>query len=129
MVPLREVLTKEDEWITLLPDATYREVTVRLWSKGVVLRREIKGAEIAASRSMLVRKQQFILSRIDARNGAFGIVPNDFDGAIVSNDFPSFTVNPERLEPDYLKWLSRTSGFVELCKAASERSSSALLNT
>ena len=34
MVALGDLLTKSDEWITLLPDETYREVTAKLWGKG-----------------------------------------------------------------------------------------------
>jgi type I restriction enzyme S subunit len=95
-------------------------VTVRLWGKGVVQRREVAGAEIAARRRLVVHSQQFILSRIDARNGAFGLVPDSLDGAVVSNDFPVFSPNPLRLLPSFLGWMSKTSGFVDLCMAASE---------
>lgn len=120
MVPLGKVLTKSEEWIALKPDERYREVTVRLWGKGVVQRREVTGAEIAATRRLVVRSQQFILSRIDARNGAFGLVPDSLDGAVVSNDFPVFIPNPARILPSFLSWMSKTRSFVDLCKAASE---------
>jgi type I restriction enzyme S subunit len=95
-------------------------VTVRLWGKGVVQRREVTGAEIAARRRLVVRSQQFILSRIDARNGAFGLVPDSLDGAVVSNDFPVFTPNRSQILPTFLNWMSKTRAFVDLCKAASE---------
>lgn len=67
-----------------------------------------------------MRSQQFILSRIDARNGAFGLVPSSLDGAVVSNDFPAFIPDSSRLLPEFLGWMSKTRSFVELCKAASE---------
>ena len=95
-------------------------MTVRLWGKGVVQRRVVAGAEIAAARRLVVRPQQFILSRIDARHGAFGIVPEPLDGAVVSNDFPVFTANPARLLPTFLEWMSKTRTFIDICKAASE---------
>lgn len=117
---LGELLTKSDEWIDLKPDATYRQVTVRLWGKGVVRRGEITGAEIAASRQCVVHARQFIASRIDARNGAFGLIPDSLEGAIVTSDFPVFSLNETRMLPEYLHWLSKTGSFVELCKAASE---------
>ena len=120
VVLLGEVLTKSQEWIDLKPDEGYREVTVRLWGKGVVERRQVTGAEVAASRRSVVRSQQFILSRIDARNGASGIVPDTLNGAIVSNDFPVFTPNPWRLLPAFLGWMSKTPRFVDICQAASE---------
>lgn len=119
-VTLGDVLTKSDNWIDLQPDERYHQVTVRLWGKGVAQRAEVSGAEIAAGRQLAVHAGQFILSRIDARNGAFGLVPDSLDGAVVSNDFPTFAVNRQRVFPAYLGWLSRTSNFVDLCKAASE---------
>ena len=119
-VALGEILTKSEEWITLKPDKGYREVTVRLWGRGVVQRREVAGAEIAATRRLVVRAQQFILSRIDARNGAFGLVPDSLDGAIVSSDFPVFAPNHLRILPAFLYWMSKTREFVGVCRAASE---------
>ncbi|TEU14411.1 MAG: restriction endonuclease subunit S [Anaerolineales bacterium] len=120
MVPLGEVLTKSEEWIEIQPDGQYRQVTVRLWGGGVVLRNEVSGTEIAAKRRLVVRSQQFILSRIDARNGAFGLVPDFLNGAVVSNDFPTFNIDREQILPRFLEWMSNTRGFVDLCKAASE---------
>ncbi|MDK9720432.1 MAG: restriction endonuclease subunit S [Rhodospirillales bacterium] len=62
-----------------------------------------------------------ILSKIDARNGAIGLVPQELDGAIVSNDFPSFEfVDRTRFDPAFMGWMARSRHFVELCKAASE---------
>ncbi len=119
-VPLSEVLTRSEDWIDIRSDERYREVTVRLWGKGVVQRREVSGAEIVASRRLVVRANQFILSRIDARNGAFGLVPESLDGAIVSNDFPVFNLNLSRIIPRFLQWMSKTARFVDLCKQASE---------
>lgn len=119
-VPLGDVLTKSEEWSDISPTDTYREITVRLWGKGVTLRREVTGSEIASSRRFVARAGQFILSRIDARNGAFGLVPDSLDGAVVSNDFPLFTPNTSRLLPAFLDWMAKTCSFVELCKAASE---------
>jgi type I restriction enzyme S subunit len=67
-----------------------------------------------------VSADQFILSRIDARNGAMGIVPSELDGAVVTSDFPTFDANRSRLLPAFLGWLSKTPGFVEGCRGASE---------
>jgi type I restriction enzyme S subunit len=120
MVPLGEVLTKSEEWIEIQPDRQYQQVTVRLWGAGVVLRNEVSGAEIAGQRRLVVRSGQFIVSRIDARNGAFGLVPDALDGAVVSNDFPCFNVDHERIIPRFLEWMSKTQDFIELCRAASE---------
>jgi len=120
MVPLGAILSKSEDWITLEPDKQYSEVTVRLWGRGVVLRGQVTGADIAGARRLRVRSNQFILSRIDARNGAIGLVPDSLDGAVVTNDFPVYSLNNEQVASSFLGWMSKTATFVELCKRASE---------
>jgi type I restriction enzyme S subunit len=120
LVPLGEVLTRSDEIIAVEAEKTYREVTVRLWGKGVTQRRVVSGIELKGAKRFVAKVGQFIVSRIDARNGAFGLVPESLDGAIVTNDFPLFRVELSRLLPAYLNWLSKTEDFVNLCRAASE---------
>ncbi len=119
-VPLGEVLVRSDDSVDLLPTEQYKEVTIRLWGKGVVLRGIVAGSEIAAARRILVRAGQFIFSRIDARNGALGLVPDDLNGAVVSSDFPAYNLVEARLNRGFMNWLSRTAQFVDLCRAASE---------
>ena len=119
-IRLGEILRRSEETVALQPDASYREVTVKLWGKGVVLRGIVTGAEIASARRFVARTGHFILSRIDARNGAIGIVPPELDGAVVTNDFPLFAPNPERVDFAFLGWLGRTRSFVDLCVRASE---------
>lgn len=111
LVALGEVLRKSEESVPIDPNATYREVTIKLWGKGGVLRREASGSEIAAARRSVVRAGQFILSRIDARNGAFGIVPDSLDGAVVSNDFPSFNLNTKRISSRIPRMAQQECGF------------------
>ena len=120
IVRLGDVLTRSQESVTLEPDHRYREITVRLWGKGVVQRRALLGAEVATQRRFVARQGQFILSRIDARNGALGIVPAALDGAIVTNDFPLFSVNRQRLLPAYIGWACKAASFVDQCRRASE---------
>jgi type I restriction enzyme S subunit len=121
-VRLGEVLTKKIDRIDLDPDVDYRQVTVRMWGGGVGLRRIVKGSGIAASSQIKVQAGQFIVSKIDARHGAFGIVPELLDGAVVSQDFPVFEVNEKSLLPGFLGWMSKTDWFVDLCRVSSEGS-------
>ncbi len=119
-VRLGDVLHRAEEIAAPVSDTEYREITVRLWGKGVVERRRVPGTRLVGNRHFLARAGQFITSRIDARNGAMGIVPQELDGAVVTNDFPLFHLRADRLVPSFLGWLSRTPAFVELCQRASE---------
>lgn len=120
-VALGEVLTPRTELCSIDPERRYQEVTVSLWGKGVRLRRTVAGSDIAATSRNVARAGDFIISKIDARNGAYGFIPSELDGGVVTNDFPLFTVT-ERAIPRWIYWVSRSHFFVELCRASSEGS-------
>lgn len=121
-IELRRLLRPSSQWTEIVPTNRYQQVTVRLWGKGVVPRGEVAGSEIAAAQQRRIRGGQFIISKIDARNGAFGLVPAELDGAVVSNDFPVFDIDHDEAEPRFVEWLSKTPRFVDLCRRASEGS-------
>jgi type I restriction enzyme S subunit len=116
---LADVLRRANDAITPDASAEYKEITVRLWGKGAVERGRVPGGSLSGRR-FVARAGQFILSRIDARNGAMGLVPPSLDGALVTNDFPLFDVDSHLLDAAYMGWLCRTAGFVEQCQRASE---------
>jgi restriction endonuclease S subunit len=118
-IPLKNFLALVREEAVLDDSAIYKQVTVRLYGKGAVLRKESQGSEIHTRPQFIARAGQLIMSRIDARNGAFAIVPQELDAAIVSQDFPVFRVNTDLIEPEFLAILLRSHGFVEACKRAS----------
>lgn len=120
--PLSDFLQKSDNWKNPDPDKTYKQITVRLWGKGLSLRAKVAGVSIAAHRQLLASAGQFLISRIDARHGAFGIVPGNLDGALVSNDFPCFDIDQSVILPRYFEWYAHTREFIELCRRASEGS-------
>ena len=122
MISLADILVRRDEQIAIDPNTTYRQITARLWGQGLTLRGNVAGADVAATSQKRVSSGQFLISKIDARHGAFGLVPDDLDGAIVSNDFPVFDVNTERAVPSFVRWVSKTDWFVALCERASEGS-------
>ena len=100
LVPLSKVLKRVKEPVIIEDGALYKRITVRLYGQGVLKRDELLGAEIGTKRQFLAHAGQLIISRIDARNGAFGIVPSELEGAIVTNDFWLFDV--QNALPEYL---------------------------
>jgi type I restriction enzyme, S subunit len=119
-IQLKSILTKYNKKVEIEPDLEYKQVTIKLWGKGVVLRNIVKGSAIKTKKRNIVKQNQFILSRIDARNGAFGLVPEKLDEALVSNDFPSFDINEDIIIPKYFEFLSKSSFFIDLCNRISE---------
>ncbi|WP_421857241.1 restriction endonuclease subunit S [Oceanicaulis sp.] len=76
-----------------------RKLTVRLYGKGVIAKRETWGS--AATKYYRRRSGQFIYSKLDALNGAFGIVPESLDGFESTLDLPAFDFRGE-VDPDWL---------------------------
>jgi type I restriction enzyme, S subunit len=112
-VPLKKLLKRIKEDVALDDSVLYKQVTVRLWSKGITLRGEKLGIEIKTKRQFLVRTGQLLLSRIDVRNGAIGLVPAELDEAIVSNDFWVYDIDSSKIIPEYLAWYVTTPSFTE----------------
>jgi type I restriction enzyme S subunit len=118
-VKLEEVLSLSRESVEIDPLKTYKQITVRLHHKGVVLREEKIGQRIK-SKQYLAKEGQFIISRIDARNGAMGLVTQELDGAIVTNDFLLYEVDEKNLFTKYFDFLTSTKSFVWECIKASK---------
>ncbi|WP_270366726.1 restriction endonuclease subunit S [Microbacterium algeriense] len=107
MNALADVLNRagRPEWIAQPADETF--VTVKLRSGGAVRRTIGSGKTPVPFTGYRVRANQFIYSRIDARNGAFAFVPEYLDGAVVSKDFPVFDVRDDTVDRSYLSHFFR----------------------
>lgn len=58
-----------------------------------------------------VRSGDLLFSRIDIWKGSVTLVTDDFDGAIVTQEFPVYKVRSKLIDPRYLKLLLRTPYF------------------
>lgn len=121
-VKLGELLVRNSEPVTPIAGTRYQEITVKLWGRGVVLRGPVEGSSITGQRRFSARAGSFILSKIDARHGAMGIVPEHLNGALVSSDFPLYDVIETRINAHYLSWLCKTPSFIESCDLVSSGS-------
>lgn len=100
-------------------DCQYKQITLKTKGGGAVLRDIKLGKDIGTKKQYVVSKGQFIMSKIDARNGAFGIVPNDLDGAIVTADFPLFDIETDIINPVYFSLISSTNAFARFAQSCS----------
>lgn len=92
LCPLKKCLKRVKEKVEIKDEVEYKQITVRLYGQGVLQRGFRMGKDIGTKTQFVAHTGQLIVSRIDARNGAFGIVPDFLDGAIVTNDFWLFDV-------------------------------------
>jgi type I restriction enzyme S subunit len=77
---------------------------VKLYAKGVVLRSVTRGDKIGTKILYKVEEGDFVFSKIDLRNGAWGFVPLELAGALVSGDFPIIRIDQTAVWQDYLTY-------------------------
>lgn len=118
MAKIGSFLSRSKELVTLQDNIVYKRVSVSTIGKGIAVRDTKLGKDIGTKKQYLVKKGQFLLSKIDARNGAFGVVPEEADGAIITGNFWAFDVDYNLLNPQYLVLVTQTKqfvGFAEKC--------------
>lgn len=97
----------------------YKRVTIRINHNGVSLRDVEKGKKIGTKKQFILKSGQFILSKIDARYGAFGIAPNEVDGAIITGNFWAYDFDKSKINIDWLNQYTNSPEFYEICERAS----------
>ena len=67
-----------------------KKITVKLWGKGV-----FKKSDVGSSNTQyFIRKEgQFIYSKLDFLNSAFGVIPKELDSYETTTDLPAFDCN------------------------------------
>lgn len=100
-------------------DTEYKRVTIKLYNKGVLLRDKAFGRNIGTKKQFLIKEGQFLLSKIDARNGAFGLATKEVNGAIITADFFAYDIDITKIEPYFLVLLTTTKKFQHFAQSAS----------
>ncbi|MDQ7777821.1 MAG: hypothetical protein Q4615_19110 [Paracoccus aminovorans] len=102
LVLLGEVAEQIDRTEPVVPDRTYTLLGMRSKIGGPFARETKLGAEVSAAKLNRVEAGDFIYSRLFAWQGSFGTIPLALDGSYVSNEFPIFRLNADRVDPSFL---------------------------
>lgn len=94
-------LSQRKEKIVIDPGQEYSLVTIS--NRGNISLREKKmGALIGATNGFIARSGDFIFSRLSVHTGAFGIVPLELEGALITNEMPCFQIDDTIIIPNIL---------------------------
>lgn len=118
-VRIGDFLKRNKEQVQIEDGVLYKRPTIRINGNGISLRDEVDGKSIGTKNQFRIYKDQFLLSKIDARNGAFGVVPQKLDKGIITGNFWTFDVDYSIINPHYLTLLTGTKEFQKLCQTAS----------
>lgn len=102
-VRIGNVVSLNKDIICVEPNIEYTRLTVKLFNKGIQERDTVIGALIGTKRQTRVKGGQFIISKIDGKSAAFGIVGSSLEGAIVTPDFLVYDIDKTQILPEYLE--------------------------
>jgi len=119
LVKIGDFLTRNRNRITIDDNTEYKRVTIRMNNNGIALRDRVMGKDIGTKKQFLIEKGQFLLSKIDARNGAFGLATDEVDGAIITADFFAYEIDKTKIEPYFLVLMTTTKQFQKFAQGAS----------
>ena len=110
---LGTAIKRRKDQMTVEDGKKYKRITIKTNCGGVVVRDEAWGKDIKTKDQYYVKAGQLAVSKIDARNGAFGIVPPEADGAIITGNFWVYDVNPEVANIEYLTLILSSRFFMQ----------------
>jgi type I restriction enzyme S subunit len=95
-------------------DHQYMLVTVKRSRGGAEERGVMLGRDIKVKSQFYVEPNDFLISKRQIVHGACALVPNNLDGAIVSNEYSVLGTNG-KLDLNFLKYLSHSIYFQQTC--------------
>jgi type I restriction enzyme S subunit len=105
--PLGEVMRLDIQRTPMMPTTTYRLAGVLNAGQGLVAKGEFDGGDTEYAAMNVLRVDQVVMRKLTAWEGPITVVPAEFDGFVVSNEFPTFTLGPE-LVPDWMRHVCRS---------------------
>lgn len=119
LIPLAQILKRNKTSVDIESNKKYKRVTIKINNGGVFLRDIELGNNIGTKKQFQITENQFILSKIDARNGAFGIANSEVNGAIITGNFWAYDVDYSQVNPVYLSLITTTNQFINFCQKSS----------
>lgn len=111
-VRLGEVLALDVDPVRVRPETEYQLAGVYSFGRGLFRRDPLLGAKTSYKQLHRLRKDQFVLSKLKAWEGAVAVVGEALAGFVLSPEFPTFSIKGE-LEPSYLSLLCGDARFWE----------------
>ena len=85
--------------------STYDIAGVLSFGRGVFRRDPISGDQTKYKVLYRLKAGQLVVSRLKAFEGAIAVVPDALDGSYVSQEFPTFDLDPSKIDTVYLRLL------------------------
>ena len=108
------IMKENKETIVIDDDKEYKRLNVKWYGQGIFLRDTVLGKKIKTKKQKLVQSNQFIVAEIDAKDGSFGTIPSELEGAIVSSHYFLFDLDQSKIIPQYFDYMTRYGHYTEM---------------
>jgi type I restriction enzyme S subunit len=108
VVQFAEILERVERKITLDDIQSYDCVGVRWYGMGTFVRESKLGADIRRKKQWIIKEGDVVYNKLFAWRGAFAVADVDVDGCIVSDKFPTYKLDENRVDPQYLHYFFHT---------------------
>lgn len=118
-VKIKDFLIRKKIPVDIKDNGIYKRLTIKTKNQGVFLRDEEIGTNIGTKKQFIAYGGQFIVSKIDAMNGAFGIIPIDISEAIITGNFWVYDVDTSLVNVDWFNLFVSLPSFSKICESLS----------
>lgn len=98
-----------------LAGTSYRQLGVRLWGEGAYEREAIDGSDTKYAYFNRIEADDLVVNKIWARNGSVAVATAAHAGTYVSTEFPTYRLDRTRIDPTWMRLLTRWRGFWAAC--------------
>jgi len=123
-----EIVEMMTERIQVESGAEYKMAGVRWYGEGVFHRETVSGKKLSAKYISPLKSKAFIYNRLFGWKASFAVVPENLADCYVSNEFPQFIVNEEKLIPEFLYLWSISESTIRAVNATSTGSAAVSRN-
>lgn len=103
-----EFLHRIERKVTVDDLSFYDCVGVRWYGMGAFVRENLPGLNIARKQQWLIKTGDIVYNKLFAWKGAFAIADDIVDGCIVSDKFPTYQLDTNVINPQFLRYYFRT---------------------
>jgi len=110
-IPLGELVRLDLDRVPIDPTVSYPMVGVLSFGRGLFEREPIENGATSYKHFNRLKPDHVVMSQLFGWEGALALSNSKFAGKYLSPQFPTFLVNPSKLDRSYLGWLMRRPSF------------------
>jgi type I restriction enzyme, S subunit len=116
-IALGEVCSEDIRRVSVNKGVEYRVAGVFNRGAGLYESEIMPGSKTSYKQLHVLKANQIVMRKLTAWEGSIAIVPDEFEGAVVSPEFPTLSLDTSRVLPKYLTWVFRQPPFWRAMKA------------